>query len=82
MCLSIDMFTSNVHIDIVLDQTFVNPLHGLLNCEIGVLDYHFITTEYRICVHCIHMQHLLCDALVHVIYSGVFGKCSHKIPAC
>jgi len=28
-----------------IDQTFVNLLHGLLNCEIGGLDCHVITTE-------------------------------------
>jgi len=30
-------------------------------------------------VHCIHMYHLFCDALAHVIYSGVSGQCSHTI---
>jgi len=30
-------------------------LHGLLNCEMGGLDCHVITTEYRTRVHCIHM---------------------------
>ena len=43
--------------------------HGLSNCEIGGLDYHGITTEYRTRVHCIHMYHLFCNALVRVIYS-------------
>jgi len=38
-----------------IDQTLVNSLHGLLNCEIGGLDCRVITTEYRTCVHCIHM---------------------------
>jgi len=38
-----------------IDQTLVNSLHGLLNCEMGGLDFHVITTEYRTCVHCIHM---------------------------
>jgi len=33
-----------------IDQTLVNSLHGLLDCEIGGLDY-VITTEYRTCVH-------------------------------
>ena len=60
-----------------IDQTLVNSLHGLLNCEIDGLDCHVITTEYRTHVHCIHMQHLLCNALVHVIYSGVSSQCSH-----
>ena len=27
-----------------IDQTLVNSLHGMLNCEIGVLDCHIITT--------------------------------------
>ena len=36
-------------------QTLKNSLHRLLNCEIGGLDCHVITTEYRTCVHCIHM---------------------------
>ena len=38
-----------------IDQTLVNSLHGLLNCKIGGLDCHVITTEYRARVHCIHM---------------------------
>mgnify|MGYP006890260882 CR=1 FL=1 len=37
-----------------IDQTLVNSLHGLLNCEIGGLDCSVITTEYRTLVHCIH----------------------------
>ena len=57
----------------------MNSLHILLNCEIGGLDCHVITTEYRTRVHCIHMYHLLCNALVHVIYSGVSSECSHTI---
>jgi len=62
-----------------IDQTLANSLHGLLNCEIGELDCHVITTEYRTRVHCIHMQHLVCNALVHVIYLRVSGQCSHTI---
>jgi len=38
-----------------IDQKLVNSLHRLLNCEIGGLDCHAITTEYRTRVHCIHM---------------------------
>ena len=38
-----------------IDQTLVNSLHGLFNCEIGGLDCHVITTEYRTHGHCIHM---------------------------
>ena len=37
------------------DQTFVNSLQGLLNCEIGGLNCHVITTEYRTRVYSIHM---------------------------
>ena len=37
------------------DQTLVNSLHRLLNCETGGLDCHVITTEHRTRVHCIHM---------------------------
>jgi len=33
-----------------------------------------ITTAYRTGVHCIHMYHLFCNALVHVIYSGISGQ--------
>ena len=60
-------------------QTLANSLYGLLNCEIGVLDSCVITTEYRTRDHCIHIYHLLCNALVHVIYSGVSSQCSHTI---
>ena len=38
-----------------IDQKLMNSLHGLLNCEIGGLDCHVITTEYRTRVHCIYM---------------------------
>ena len=38
-----------------IGQTLVNSLHGLLNCEIGGLECHVITTEYRTRAHCIHM---------------------------
>ena len=30
-----------------IDPTLVNSLHWLLNCKIGWLDCHVITTEYR-----------------------------------
>jgi len=36
-------------------QTLMTSLHGLLTCEIGGLDCHVITTEFRTRVHCIHM---------------------------
>ena len=51
-----------------------------MNCGISGLDCHVITTEYRTLVHCIHMYHLFCNALTHVIYSGVSGQCSYTIP--
>jgi len=38
-----------------IDQTLVNSLHRLLNCEIGGLDCHVTTTEYRTLVHFIHI---------------------------
>ena len=60
-----------------IDQTLMNSFHGLLHCEIGGLDCSVITTEYRTQVHCIHMEHLFCNALVHVM--GVFGQYSHTI---
>ena len=52
-----------------IDQKVVNSLHGLLNCEIGGLDCLCLcfTTENSTRVHCIHMYHLFCNALVHVI---------------
>ena len=62
-----------------IDQTLVNSLHWLLNREIVGLDCHVITTEYRTRVHSIHMYHLFCNALVHVIHSGVSGQCSYTI---
>ena len=62
-----------------IDQTLVSSLLRLLNCEIGGLDCHVITTEYRARDHCIHMWHLFCNALVHVIYLGVSGQCSRTI---
>jgi len=51
------------------------------DCEIGGLDCHVITTEYRTRVHCIHMYHLCCNALIHVIYSVVSGQYSCTILA-
>ena len=38
-----------------IDQTLVNSLYGRLNCEIGGLDCHVVTTEYRTHVYCIRM---------------------------
>ena len=62
-----------------IDQILVNLLHILLNCEIGGLDCDIMKTEYRTRVHCLHMYHLFYNALVHVIYLGVSGQCSHTI---
>ena len=55
------------------------PIHRLLNCKIGGLDCHFITTEYRTRVQRIYMYHLFCQALVRVIYSAVSGQCSNTM---
>jgi len=38
-----------------IDQKLMNSLHRLLDCEIGRLDCHVITTEYRTYVHCIYI---------------------------
>jgi len=38
-----------------IDQTLVNSLHRLLNCEIGGLDGRVITTEYITRDHSIHV---------------------------
>jgi len=62
-----------------IDQKPVNSLHKVFNCEIGGLECHVIITEYRTHVYCIHMYHLFCNALVHVIYSGVSRQCSYTI---
>ena len=50
-----------------IDRTLVNSLHGLLNCEIGGLDCHVITTEYITRVHVTPIF----NALVHVNHSVV-----------
>ena len=64
--------------------TSTNSLHRLLNCEIGGLDCHVITTEYKTRVQCTHMCHLFCNTLVHMIYSVVSGQYSYTIadPLC
>jgi len=73
------MFALNVALYTNIDQKLVNSLHGLLNYEIGGLEWRIITTEYRTCVQCIHLYHLFCNALVHVIYSLVSGQYSCTI---
>ena len=45
----------------LVDQKLVNSLHRLLTCKIDGLDCPVITTEYRTCVHCIHMLHVFCS---------------------
>ena len=61
----------------LLDEKALAACMALLNCEIGGLDSHVITTEYRTRVHNIHMLHLFCNALVHVIYSGQYCHATH-----
>ena len=77
------MYTLHVYNSLVLytniDQKRVNSLHRVLNCEIGGLDCRGITTEYRTRAHCIHIYHLFCNTLVHVIYSVVSGQYSYII---
>jgi len=34
-----------------IDQTLVNTLHRLLNCELGGLDCHVITTTCQLYTH-------------------------------
>jgi len=52
-----------------IDRTLVNSLHTLLNCEIGGLEGHVITTiEYKTRVHCIHMWHQFCNASIDPCY--------------
>ena len=74
---------SQAHVNIFLkpniDQKLEDSLHELLNCEIGGLECRVITREYRTRVHCIHMYHLFCNALVHVIYSVVSCQYSYTI---
>jgi len=57
----------------------MNSLHSLLNCEIDELDCPVITTEYRTCVHCIYMEHLFRNVLVHVSYSVVSDQYSYTM---
>ena len=49
-----DEHTSLIHVQLLhgkIDQTFMNSLHGLLNFEIGGLDFCVITTDYTKLVH-------------------------------
>ena len=53
----------------------MNPLHGLLTCETGALEFHVIL-QHSIT----HMSIVyICTTLVHVIHSGISGQCSHTI---
>ena len=69
----VDVFCTNI------DQTLVNSLHRMLNCGISGVNCHVITTEYRTRVHYIHTYHLLCNALIRVMYSIVSGQYSYTI---
>jgi len=60
-----------------IDHTLVNSVHGPPNCETGVLDCRVITTELTLSGPCIHMPHLFCKALLHVIHSVVSGQYSY-----
>jgi len=42
-----------------IDKTLVNSLHRLLNCEIGGLDCHVITKQYRTRVYCVWLKLVL-----------------------
>ena len=44
-----------------------------------IKNWHGIITQYRTRLRCIHMLHIFCNALVHGIYLGVSGRCSHTI---
>ena len=48
--------------------------------EIGGFDCRVITTEYISRVHWINIKHLVCNALVHVIYFVVSGQYLYKYP--
>ena len=57
----------------------MTSLHGLLNCEIGGLDCHVITTEYRTRVHCIFNSKTLFKDKVSLklIFPGAIHTCKH-----
>ena len=46
------------------------------------LDCRAITTKYYLHVHLLHVQHVLCNALIQVIYSVVSCQYSYAIPVC
>ena len=52
-----------------IDQKLVNSLNGLLNCEIGGLDYVVMTTEHSTRVYWINMLQLCHNALVGSVWS-------------
>ena len=62
-----------------IDQTFVNSLQGRLTFEIGEIDCRVIKEEYITHVHWVHMWNLICNTLVHVLYSRVSGQYLHTI---
>ena len=50
-----------------------------MHFEIGGIDCRIITAEFRKRVHCIHVKHLICNTVVHAIYSVVAGPYSFTI---
>ena len=60
----------NLVVYTTIDQTLVNSLNGLLNCEIGGLDCRVYNIHVSIVYTCI----TFCNALVHVIYFVVSGN--------
>jgi len=61
-----------------IDQTLVNSLHRLLNCEIGGLRFVVLLQQSIEHVSIVYTCNTyFVTASVHVIYSGVFGQCSH-----
>jgi len=52
-----------------IDQTLVNSLHRLLNCKIGELDCHAITTEYKTRAHCLYKLTRLFTMQLDITYT-------------
>jgi len=58
----------------------VDSLHRHLNCEIIGLDCRAIITEYRARVIIVYTCNIyFVGTLVNVVYSGVYGQCSHTM---
>jgi len=56
-----------------IDQTLVNSLHGLLNCQIGGLDCRVITAEYRTRVHCLNIDQTLLNSFHRLLNCEIGG---------